>query len=140
MARRATIDLRKASDYIDGSYEETIKAGLVKARVGPKGFLYSLFEQEFIPQVKETGSYRKDAPDTIFGFTFDQLVWEPEHQNDTNSLRICTRICGENPAIAVYDLNQLERPYETMGEFEYAFKNPQEKTKALKGIVRLVME
>ena len=140
MVRSTSIDLRRASDYIDGSYEEAIKAGLVRARLGPREFIYSLFEQEFIPQVKETGSYREGAPDTIFGLTHDQLVWEPEYPNDPNSLRTCTKVCGEKPAIAVYDLDQLEKVYNGLSGFEYSFKNPQEKTKALKGIVKLIME
>jgi len=132
------IDLREISGYIDGEEEKTIHSGLRKQGMLRKSLLYSVFNWNRARQLRQTGNYRKDNPDSIFALTKEELVWESENPRNRNDLKQLTNSYGY-PAIAVYDKTHFTRDPNVCAVFEYSFKNPTRKTEALVGIARILI-
>ena len=136
MAREA-IDLTSASEYADGEHEQLIREGLAGAGMFGDGFLYSVFHRENIGRVLSTGMTRDASADNVvYAFRADQLIWD---NGLPNCLKTRCKEVNDEPAIAVYDRSHLKPADVADSEYGYAFRHPQRRTEALRGIVELII-
>jgi len=135
--KRFTLDLRGLA--LPEDIEGAIKSGLDQRRLLGKGFLYTILDAERADRLEEKGTYREKAedgfPDDIFGYTQDQLVWGAE-EGVRNTMKIIAREY-EVPGLAVYNKKKFDQVPDGLSEFQYRFKNPGEKKKALIALLRM---
>jgi len=134
--KKINIDLSKITRYIDGEEDRIISGRLIKHRLYNQDCLYSVFNGNRAEQIKTTGSYRDENPDSIFALTKDELVWEAEI-GVHNDIKIHSAQYPDNPAIAIYDKKQFFQDFMRGTRWEYFFKNPNKKLEALLGIAFL---
>ena len=127
--KKFTTDFSKCNQYIDGSYDEVLQKSLKQKDFYGEDFLYSIFNERHIEQIKSTGNYRQNNPNSIFALTIPELVWENDNTvlNDVQGLTNSYLF----PAIAIYDKEQFKEEC----QWEYRFKNPDKKLEALLGVM-----
>jgi hypothetical protein len=103
--KRFKIDLRNASEYVDGEIEQTICEELAIKGLFSEEHLYSFFDYLDVGQVIESGSTRDTSDNVIYAFKASQSQINEGRVNCTTLDRINE---DESPGLAIFDGKKLK--------------------------------